>query len=289
VRRPKHVCPAARRLLVAVDENGKSNDDPDVFSRVVLLVVAAAGVGCGSSTGAPPIDANPPPPPPPLSLNGCFDGSNAAGIIGCWYSYADWYGDGAGAPAGAGDCGSNMANLTADQCSSVTAPVPGQPFAGNSGAMCTSGTAAKVIDMASSAIWGAGIGFDFNNAGTADGGVGEKLPWDATAHNVTGFAFHIDTPPVGGQMRVEFPTSAAVGTTDIKPAYWLGATNNLSPIKNGGDYAFHFADVGGPMALTAPMPFDKTKILSMHFHVVSNTTSVIPFSYCISNVTLLQD
>jgi hypothetical protein len=257
-----------------------------VSLRALLLVVAAAGIGCGPGTGTPPIDVN---PPPSLSPNGCWDGSNPVGILGCWYSYGDWYGDGVGAPAGAGDCGSNMGNLTADQCSIVTMPVPGQPFASTNGSMCTSGTAAKVIDAASSAIWGAGIGFDLNNTQTADSGIGEKLPWDAAAHNVTGFAFHIDSPPVGGQMRVEFPTRTAVGTTDLKPPYWGGATANLSPFTKGGDYSFHFTDVGGPMSLPAPMPFDRTKILSMHFHVVSNTTAVIPFSYCISAVRALQD
>jgi hypothetical protein len=43
------------------------------------------------------------------------------------------------------------------------------------------------------------------------------------------------------------------------------------------------------MYLTAPTPFDETQILSMHFHVVSNTTSVIPFNYCISSVQALRD
>jgi hypothetical protein len=161
--------------------------------------------------------------------------------------------------------------------------------------MCTSGTAAKVINTAGtttpaySAIWGAGIGFDLNNGGTDDGGTGEKLPWDATAHGVTGFSFHIDTPPVGGQMRVEFPTSVAIGTTDINAAYWGGATMNLSPFNKAGDYSFHWTDVGGPMYLANAMPFDKTKILSMQFHVVTNTSSAIDFSYCISNLRALTD
>jgi hypothetical protein len=264
-----------------------------VLSSALLWVVAAAGAGCSSSPAHPAIDAS---PSGGLGLNGCFDGNNPAGIIGCWYAYGDWYGSAASAPAGAGDCGTNMGNFTADQCSTITTPTPGQPFAPNAGgAMCTTGTVAKVIPMAGStspdydAIWGAGIGFDLNNAGTADGGTNEKLPWDATAHHVTGFSFHIDMPPVGGQMRVEFPTGAALGTTNIKSAYWGGATANLSPLTKGGDYAFHFTDVGGPMYLTAPAPFDPTQILSMQFHVVANTSTTIPFSYCISNLSVLQD
>src|SRR5262249_28538620 len=155
-----------------------------------------------------------------------------------------------------------------------TTPVPGQPFTPTNGAMCTSGTVAKVIPMPGSqspdysAIWGAGIGFDLNNAGTADGGSNQKLPWDATAHNITGFSFHIDTPPTGGKMRVEFPTGVTPGTTDIKSAYWGGATANLSPFTKEGDYAFHFTDVGGPSYVMSPPPFDKTQILSMQFHIV---------------------
>jgi hypothetical protein len=47
--------------------------------------------------------------------------------------------------------------------------------------------------------------------------------------------------------------------------------------------------VGGPMYLTPHMPFDKTKILSMQFHVVTNTSSSIPFTYCISNLQALTD
>jgi hypothetical protein len=241
-----------------------------VFFRAVLLVVAAAGIGCRSGSANPPTDG--PVDPSWLNSNGCFDANNGAGIVGCWYSYSD--------------CGTNM---TAGQCSPVTTPVPGQPFLNTSGLMCTAGTAAKVVDTAGSAIWGAGIGFDLNNPGTAAGGAGEKLPWDATAHDITGFSFQIDTPPVGGQMRVEFPTSAAIGTTDVNAAYWGGATMNLSPFNKAGDYSFHFTDVGGPANAAAPMPFDKTKILSMHFHVVSNETSTVPFEYCISNLRALKD
>ena len=115
------------------------------------------------------------------------------------------------------------------------------------------------------------------------------MPYDASAHGVTGFGFDIDMPPTGGQMRVEFPTSGEPGTTDINPAFWGGASANLSPFTKGGSYSFHFTDVGGPMNVTAPVPFDKTKILSMQFHVVSNASTTVPFAYCISNLRVLTD
>jgi len=248
-------------------------------------VIAATSMGCGSSKGGGGKGI-----PLVASDIGFFDGSNEAGVLGAWYSYGDWYNP---AP-GAGDC-AVMGMFTADQCSQITTPVPGQPFTNaGDGKMCTKGTAAKVIAdstgaTAYSAIWGAGIGFDLNNGGTDDGGTGMKAAWDATAHMVTGFSFNIDSPPVGGQMRVEFPTNAATGVTDINSAYWGGETMNLSPFTKAGTWSFHWADVGGPMYLTPHMAFDKTKIISMQFHVVTNTSSAIPYTFCISNLRALQD
>jgi hypothetical protein len=255
------------------------------LNLTLAVVAVATSIGCGgngatnnndgggSGTGIPLIP----------SADGFFDGTNEAGILGAWYSYGDSYDD----VDGMGDC--PTAGFTAAECSAITSPVPGQPFTNTGGSMCTMGTAAKVLMMNYSAIWGTGIGFDLNNGGTDDGGTGVKGSWDATAHNVTGFSFHIDMPPVGGQMRVEFPTSVAMGTTDINAAYWGGAGNNLSPITASGDYSFKWADVGGPMYLPSPMPFDNTKILSMQFHVVTNTSSSIPFNYCISNLRALTN
>src|SRR5262249_43734178 len=84
-----------------------------VRSRDLLLIVVAAGAGCSSSSPAhPPMDAS---APTLLDPNGCFSAGNGAGIVGCWYAYGDWYGSAAGAPAGAGDCGTNMGNFTVDQ------------------------------------------------------------------------------------------------------------------------------------------------------------------------------
>ena len=260
----------------------------------IALTTAACtgGAGCSSSggsgnpgTGGSGMNAMAIVP----NADGFFDGTNSAGVLGAWYSYGDWYGnpsDPSMPIPGMGDCAMKGGYAEA-MCSAITMPMPGTPFSNTGGKMCTSGTVAKVVDMMYSAIWGAGIGFDLNNAG-ADGGTG-KNAWDATAHGVTGFQFDIDTPPTGGQMRVEFPTNEIPGTTDINAAYWGGAGNNLSPIKNGATYKFHWADVGGPMYLTSPTPFSPSKIVSMQFHVVANTSSTIPSTYCISNLVPLSD
>ena len=111
------------------------------------------------------------------SADGFLDGMNDADVLGAWYSYGDWYNP----AAGAGDC-AVKGMYTADQCSSIAMPVPGEPFANTGGKMCTSGNAAKVLEMNYSAIWGTGIGFDTNNGGADVGGV--KSPWDAVAAGI---------------------------------------------------------------------------------------------------------
>ena len=273
-----------------------------LFSLLSILALAGASgtnTGCSSSGSGGSGGTGGTGPAGSIALDpsdtGFFDGTNMAGIHGAWYSYGDWYNP----TAAMGDC-ALKGGFTADQCSNIASPTPGTPFMNSANGMCTNGTVAKVIPMAGSTspdysdIWGAGIGFDLNNAGTDDGGTGGKLPFDATASGanktpITGFSFHIDTPPTGGQMRVEFPTNAIPGTTDINSAYWGGATMNLSPFTKDGDFMFKWADVGGPMYLTGASPFDKSKIQSVQFHVVTNTSSTIDFDYCISNLRALTD
>ena len=258
-----------------------------ILTLAFVAGTATTNTGCGSSPGGSSGGGGDPLTPSDM---GFFDGTNKAGILGAWYSYGDWWG-GTPTMSGGGDC--PAAGFTQAECSDIQTPMPGAPFTNTGGSMCTTGTVAKVANMpgtttpAYSAIWGAGIGFDMNNGGTDDGGTGVKQAWDANAAGVTGFSFHIDMPPTGGQMRVEFPTNAMPTVTDINAAYWGGATTDLSPFTKGGDYSFKLSEVGGPHYATNPPAFDPTKILSMQFHVVANTSSTVPFMYCISNLKTL--
>ena len=240
------------------------------------------------------------PPPAKMDASLCagllpdengFLNCTVEGVLGSWYSYGDSYNVG----GGNGDCQS--AGFTAAQCSTATSPAFGAPFANIGGRMCLSGTAAAVMAPSGSAtpdysaIWGVGIGFDFNNAGTGDAGTsagkGKKLPWNATAYGVTGFRFDIVGVPVGGNLRVEFPF---MGQMTSDAPYWEGAGNNLSPITSDGTYSFRWTDVTGPMDVPNPPMFDPTMIISTQFHVVSNTTGPIGISnMCVSNVTLMID
>jgi len=214
--------------------------------------------------------------------------NDGLGVVGAWYVYGDSVGDNGKPP---GKC-QTVGKLTDAQCSTVTKPdisktdTLGFPPADvASGKMCTTGSGAKVIPSTAdttadySNIFGMGIGLDFNNTGTGDGGTGKK-PWDATAHNVVGFSFDIDNVPTKG-FRVEF---ALVPNGGDNP-YWGGAASNTSPVKAGNNVVM-FADVGGPMYVksTSRIAPDWKQLLSIQFHVSTNTGAAVPFDYCISNL-----
>jgi hypothetical protein len=224
---------------------------------------------------------------------GAFDGSNAAGVIGAWGSTGDDYAPD-GTP-GAGDC--PKAGFSQPQCSTITTPIPGQPFTPDvTGRMCTSGVAALVAPLdggqpAYSSIWGNFIFFDLNHPpspasdGGSDGGLdagsGIGGVYDATAHGITGFAF--DLEGTVSRLRVEFATMG----TELNAAYWEGALMDLSPVSGAGHYEIRWADVGGPAYLTAPPPFDPTKLERIQFHVPSQAAAATPYSFCLKNITLL--
>lgn len=229
--------------------------------------------------------------------NGRFDGSNAAGVAGAWSSTGDDYG--ADGTPGTGDCPKD--GFAQAQCSTIAAPTPGKPFApDSSGRMCTSGIAAQVINDGSgqpaySYIWGNFIFFDLNQppASTGDGGADASAGdggldagtgvgfYDAPARGITGFAF--DLEGTAGPLRVEFPTLG----TETNAAYWAGALDNTSPVSGPGHYEIRWTDVGGPQYLASPPPFDPTKLESIRFHVVSNTSSPTSYSFCIKNTVML--
>jgi hypothetical protein len=222
---------------------------------------------------------------------GYYDGTNLAGVVGAWYAFGDYY-DGGGVLAmpGMGSC--PKAGFAMTQCSTVTTPTVSAWFIpdSNGKGMCTSGTAAKVVGLDGGApdfadIWGAGIGFDLNNPGEASGGVGAKGQYDAPAHGITGIAFDIDTVPVGGHLRVEFPTQG----TENASAYWGGATEAFSPIVALDHQEIRWPEVGGPQYVSSPPPFDQTKLQSVWFSVVSNGSSAVDYSFCINNMTALTN
>src|SRR5262249_7104840 len=119
--------------------------------------------------------------------DGHYDGSNAAGVIGYWWSAGDAY-----SVNGEGMCPADGFSLA--DCSMLTAPTPGALFRPDPGGrgMCTSGVAAQVIpdqvgSLAWGAIWGNLIGFNLANPGNFADGTALVGPYDAPAHGITGF------------------------------------------------------------------------------------------------------
>jgi hypothetical protein len=205
--------------------------------------------------------------------------SNAFGIQGSWYAYADGQGPGGQGP---GACQTGAYPTSA--CSVLTAPPPGNAFPPSAGeAMCVAGSVGRVVNNAMGQpdydhIWGAGIGFDFADTGTPPEVIG---PYNAPAKGVAGIAFDLDMVP-GTGIRVDFLTPA----TENNPASWGGLTLALSPVKVGRN-EIRWADVGGPNYIAPPPPFDPTRILSVHFHVPADTRAAATFRFCISNVAVL--
>jgi hypothetical protein len=212
--------------------------------------------------------------------------SNALGIDGPWYAFGDDWGAN-GAPPGV--CETKGLHA-ASACSTITFPPPASPSdAGDGGVastfpqstpgtMCLSGTAARVLGADYSNMFGIGIGLDFNNPS------GVRMPYDATAHKVTGFSFTVSGIPAGASVRVELPIPATDATGDAWSFTILadGAyTVDLSTAP-GDPHGLRpaFAPTG-----TQP-PFDATQVESFQFHVPTNpaAATMIPASspLCVS-------
>ncbi len=254
---------------------------------LVLFGSAAIAAGCSTSAATPTdastggggsvgkLQALTP------DMNGFVDSATTGttGIKGAWYAYGD--GIGSDGTAMNSDC-QLKGGHPMSACSSITTPPFGM-FPNTAGKMCTSGTVAQVINMGTAAdytnIWGAGIGIDLNNAGTADGGTG-KQPYNATMNNVIGVQFNIDTVPLA-TLRVEFPNK-----TNINAPFW-GGDQMSSPVVANKPNVILWKDVKGPFYDLAATPFDPTTILSIQFHVPTTATASAPYNFCISNLSAI--
>lgn len=203
--------------------------------------------------------------------------TNEAGVQGAWYAY----GDGTDGKGGPGTCQAKGMHKS-EECSSITTPAPGM-FANQGGKMCTSGTVAKVINLNGapdySNVWGAGIGLDLANSG---GDTPVKSEFDAAAKGITGISFEIDKVPLPG-LRVEFPsleTDAGTAGGD----YWGADSSYTNSKVVVGVNVVPWTAVKGPTGHV----FNPAKILSIQFHVPTNTSSSAPYEFCISNLKLLK-
>jgi hypothetical protein len=198
-----------------------TNDHELICGLLALAAVGCDPGGTGSGGGTSPSSGSTSSGSPPAgvvltpSSTGYVSG-NSAGVVGSWYVYADGFGsDGKTAD---GDCVSKGMFPTS-ACSVVSRPTPG---AGSfppdqSGAMCLTGTAAKVINGANSMpdytdLFGEGIGLDLNDPG-GDAGATAGF-FDGS--KFTGVSFDITFPSGTPQtnLRVQFPTMETLSTGD---------------------------------------------------------------------------
>lgn len=217
-----------------------------------------------------------------------------SGVTGAWYAYGDSVGSNASpTDTDAADSNCIKAGHMASECSQITSPTPGQMFPPDPAkGMCTSGTAAKVLDIPGktdpdySNMWGAGIALDFNNPGAG----APKGVYDLSKYSGIAFVFTGDKVPPG-KMRVNFPF---VGEHGNDSPYYKGATLDNSMLQNGQMVVIHWSDVGGPAYLasqtppvTAP-PFDTTMAQSIQWQVFTNISNATPYSFCVNHLTLLN-
>jgi hypothetical protein len=159
---------------------------------------------------------------------------------------------------------------------------------------CLSGTGALVLTQDGGVapdypdIYGIGMGFDFNNVD------GVKSAYDAPAFKVLGVQFTLTSGGVFPQLRVEFPTTDTFGIGDTLDPY------DFSP-SSVGTYTVLWTSLEGPptvgvnlsyappVGVTQP-PFDPAHLLSIQFHVPTNTFSSVPVTdLCVSGLSVIVE
>jgi hypothetical protein len=231
-----------------------------------------------------------------------FVSNTTSGVVGGWFAFGDGVGPD-GTPTNS-DCVS-VGGFAPSQCSQITSPMPIQPFRpdASTGAMCTSGTAAKVIPRTGTAtidyadLWGAGIGLYFNNP---LGSASTKVPFNLSQYTGLSFDFSGTVIPAG-KIRVLFPFMGQINGTDSNgnPPYWAAnAADDHSTLLGSAAPAHNvvkWGNVLGPYYLTQQTPpsnppaFDASMAYGIQFQVFTNSTAPTPYAFCINNLTLLTD
>jgi len=166
----------------------------------------------------------------------------------------------------------------------------------SSAKICIKGTAAKVMMLCTivapavdcyGTYWGAAIGFNLNQPNVPDpsdptgmkmmGGM--PMPYDASA--IKGFSFDVDGA------TIPLPTQFRFNIEDATTQYCTPGAKGVKP----GTNTYMFTDVVSKCYATPPGPDASTiqkGVVKISWQVVTNTSSTVPFDFCISNVRALQ-
>jgi hypothetical protein len=198
----------------------------------------ATGAG-GAGTACPGV------PIMPDAMGMVASGSNSVAIHGSWFEYSD--------------C-TDLKNMN---CATVTTP-PASSFPNTGGKMCTSGH----TSMASGA-WGAGIGLELNDGPP-------QMPYDTTAHNVTGFCFVLSGNTIPStSIRVAFPTK-----NNNDNAYF-------SAVTTAGQHTVLFSDTAQGSWVTPKSAFEPNAVMLLQFQIPSSTTASVPWDFCVEGLTAI--
>jgi hypothetical protein len=156
---------------------------------------------------------------------------NSWGIQGSWYCYADGIGiNHGGDPTSGPDC-----KITGTVPWSSVAPGPG---------MCVSGTTGTTT-----AAWGAGLGLVMSQAGHDAG----KMPFNASAKNIVGFAITLAGDTGQSDLRAYFNT-ASLDTTEYPYVGLPGLNAGNSPVTYNVLFKDAVVSDAPTMAASVPNP-----------------------------------
>ena len=135
--------------------------------------------------------------------------------------------------------------------------------------MCLSGTALGPMPS----TWGGGIGLSLNESG---GAMSMKMPYDAEAHEVVGFAVEVSGDTGSNELRIGFTGTAA--PTGPSP---------FVPVPGAGSYEIMLADALVPASWNVPEAgdtVDPTSIYDVQVQIAADGVAG-PFDFCITSMT----
>jgi len=216
------------------------------------------GTGGGNTGGSGPAPEGVPITP----TDGWVDAaSNALGIVGALYSYAD-------DTSGMGLMGT---------------------FVGETG--CMKGTAAQVMDPCTVAptasdcfgtFWGAAMGLNLNQPKDPATGMGVKDPLPFDASMLRGFTFEITGPTIPVAKSLRFKVENAKGEFCTPPSKKVLPGVNTFEFKDLIAECWHTTEPPNATAETA-----QSALLKISWAVVTDKMATVPFDFCVSNIRAL--
>ena len=241
---------------VAGSTTGVAGSATGVAGSATGVAGSTTGTGGSGSAGAPVNTGGLAEGVPLTPTDGWVDAaSNTLGIQGAMFAYAD---------------DTSLMGMTSDFTAAKA---------------CIKGTAAKVDLKCTPAMgmdcygtyWGAAIGLNLNQKIDATTMMGaDPAPFDATA--IKGFAFELSGMTVPTSIRFKVENSTGEFCTPAAKPVLLGANSFLF-----SDLITECWKAGGMTAETG-----KTTLIKIAWQVVTNSSSAVPFDFCVDQVRALQ-